>query len=103
MDLFYRKLDLKGSLLCSLYSSFGLLKLYYSKSVPESISSTSYKIQEPEIEFKDVNFACSLYPVIKNVSFEIKKGEKVAIIGDNGCGKSTLLKFILIFCDIGGR
>ena len=32
--------------------------------------------------------------LFENVSFEIKKGEHVAIIGDNGTGKTTLLKMI---------
>ena len=33
--------------------------------------------------------------VLKNIYFEIQRGEKVAIIGPNGIGKSTLLKIIL--------
>lgn len=32
--------------------------------------------------------------VLKNVSFQIKKGESVALIGKNGMGKSTILKLI---------
>ncbi len=33
-------------------------------------------------------------PVIKNISFSLNEGEKVAIVGRNGCGKTTLLKLI---------
>lgn len=61
-----------------------------------------------ELEFKNVSFA---YPeftladgeklpenapeVLKNVSFKIKKGERIAIVGENGCGKTTLTKLVL--------
>jgi ABC-2 type transport system ATP-binding protein len=34
------------------------------------------------------------YQAIKNISFEVAKGETVAIIGKNGAGKSTLLKLL---------
>ena len=32
--------------------------------------------------------------LFKNISFDIKKGEKVALIGDNGTGKTTILKIL---------
>ncbi len=50
-----------------------------------------------EIEFKNVDFAYddSEYSALKNVSFTIKPGEKVAIIGRIGSGKSTIAKLIL--------
>ncbi len=32
--------------------------------------------------------------VLKNVSFEVKKGEAIGLVGKNGCGKSTTLKML---------
>ncbi len=50
-----------------------------------------------EIEFKDVSFSYdeSEYSALNNVSFSIKPGEKVAIIGRIGSGKSTISKLLL--------
>ncbi len=52
-----------------------------------------------DIEFRNVSFK---YPgcdnvVLSNVSFEIKRGEKVAIVGVNGAGKSTIVNLLLRF------
>lgn len=34
-------------------------------------------------------------PLLKNITFTVNAGERVAIIGPNGCGKSTLLRIIM--------
>lgn len=53
----------------------------------------------PSIEFKEVTFSYSegTVPAIRNASFTIEPGEKVAILGRVGSGKSTLLRLILGF------
>ena len=38
--------------------------------------------------------------VLKNVSMTIKKGEKLALVGENGAGKSTLIKLIMRLYDV---
>ncbi|MDQ8204937.1 type I secretion system permease/ATPase [Pelagicoccus sp. SDUM812003] len=54
---------------------------------------------KPSIEFKEVTFAYSedSEPAVRNASFTIEPGEKVAILGRVGSGKSTLLRLILGF------
>ena len=50
-----------------------------------------------EIEFRDVSYAYdeSDHNALKNISFTIRPGEKVAIIGRIGSGKSTIAKLLL--------
>ena len=47
------------------------------------------------IEFQNVSFAYGQTPVVENLSFSIKKGETVGLIGANGAGKSTIMKLML--------
>ncbi|MCY7487447.1 ABC transporter ATP-binding protein [Paenibacillus alvei] len=57
---------------------------------------TKSRLIENEIR---LNNLCFSYPnkkqVLSNISLEIKKGEKIAIVGENGAGKTTLIKCIL--------
>ncbi len=46
------------------------------------------------IQAKGVCFSYSGAPLIKNLSFLIKRYERVLFLGKNGCGKSTLMKLI---------
>ena len=41
-------------------------------------------------------------PILENVQFEVKKGERIAVVGRNGAGKSTLLKMIADEIDFDG-
>jgi len=51
------------------------------------------------IKFKDVSFSYQEEKVLENFNLEIKKGEKVGIVGRSGAGKSTLINLLLRFYD----
>ncbi|MFJ7952577.1 ABC transporter ATP-binding protein [Lysinibacillus sp. NPDC096418] len=62
----------------------------------------SDKLKFGEVVFDNVSFK---YPkadhfVLQNVSFHVRKGEKLAIMGATGAGKSTLLQLIPRFYDV---
>lgn len=56
-----------------------------------------------KIEFENVRFGYKPEEVIlKNISFVVEKGEKVAIVGATGAGKSTIISLITRFYQIQG-
>ncbi|MDO5860388.1 ABC transporter ATP-binding protein [Methanobrevibacter sp.] len=56
-----------------------------------------------EITFENVNFGYSEDElVIKDLSFKVKKGEKIAIVGETGAGKTTIVKLLMRFYDLNG-
>lgn len=69
--------------------------------------SGELKDLDGDIEFENVTFAYpngSGVPALKNLSFSVKSGESLAIIGPTGSGKSTVAWLLLRFYDAdGGR
>ncbi len=65
--------------------------------IKDRTGADSSSITEGKLRFENVSFryqGAKGEPVLKNISFEAKPGETVAIIGATGAGKSTLINLI---------
>ena len=61
-------------------------------------SNSDYKIEEGNIEFKNVSFSYDgKQDVLKNISFNVNKGETIAFVGSTGSGKSSIINLFLRF------
>ncbi|MBM7701970.1 ABC transporter ATP-binding protein [Metabacillus iocasae] len=58
------------------------------------------KINVGEVEFQNVTFSYDgERDVLKNITFKVKKGETVALVGHTGSGKSSIINLLLRFYD----
>ncbi len=62
--------------------------------ITDTPNAKPLKINGGEIEFKDVKFSYENKKVFSKLSFKIKAGEKVGIVGASGSGKSTLINLL---------
>ena len=77
---------------------FGLLDTRSEVTdAPDAIALDKFR---SEIEFRDVHFSYGDREVIGGVSFKVRKGETVALVGPSGGGKSTLSDLIPRFYDV---
>ncbi|MEQ8199223.1 MAG: ATP-binding cassette domain-containing protein, partial [Clostridiaceae bacterium] len=61
------------------------------------------ELASPEggVEFRDVSFSYnSENPVLKNISFKVKPGEVVALVGETGAGKTTIVNLLTRFYEL---
>ena len=73
--------------------------------VPEAIKDKPNALElstcQGQVQFNKVSFAyVSDTPILTNISFKIKAGEKVALVGPTGSGKSTVAALLRRFYDV---
>lgn len=90
--------EIKGSL-TNIEQLFGLLKV--KPKINEDKDAKDLVLRTGAISFENVSFSYNeKREIIKDVSFEIRAGEKLAIVGPSGHGKSTLVKLLFRFYDV---
>ncbi|MEX2526573.1 MAG: ABC transporter ATP-binding protein [Gemmatimonadota bacterium] len=82
----------------------------WDPEIPSAESSPpgSARLSDPvrgEIEFRDVSFAYQAGDdgpdwVLRNISFRVAAGERVAIVGHTGAGKTTLINLLMRFYEL---
>jgi len=90
--------EIKGSL-ANIENLFGLLGK--SPKVQDIPDAKPLAIKNGTIDFENIEFSYhEKRKIIKNISFKVNGGEKVAVVGTSGSGKSTLVKLLFRFYDV---
>ena len=74
--------------------------LPFSKEVNTEVDS---KAVSPLFSVENISFSYGDRPVLKDISLQFSKGERIAIVGKNGAGKSTLAKALCQFIQTDGN
>lgn len=69
------------------------------KDAPDAVDLVDFK---ESIEFRGVSFRYRDEWILKNLSFTVRKGETVALVGPTGAGKSTIVKLLPRLYDVQG-
>ncbi len=78
---------------------FGLLEEH--EEIPDSPDARPLRVDGGAVRFAGVSFAYAPErPILRDVSFEIPPGRKVAVVGPSGSGKSTLVRLLFRFYDV---
>ena len=89
--------EIRGSL-TNIENLFTLLEK--KPAIVDRTDAKELTVSRGEITFENVGFAYHTErQILQNVSFTIKAGSKVAVVGESGAGKSTLVKLLFRFYD----
>lgn len=74
--------------------------LHAHESIGDKPNALDLPAFEREIEYENISFAYNTEQVLDGVSFKLKKGETLALVGPSGGGKSTLANLLPRFYDV---
>jgi ATP-binding cassette subfamily B protein len=98
MRRFYRPLqDLSAKYSVMQSSMASLERVFQLLDIPAEPAETARvapRAVRGEISFENVSFAYESQPVLKNLSFTVSPGQRVALVGHTGAGKTTVLKLL---------
>jgi ATP-binding cassette subfamily B protein len=93
--------DRFNTLQLGIVSSDRILKILESKDQIQNNGSYHPERIRGHVQFKDVWFAYTEQDfVLRNISFEVKEGETVALVGATGAGKSSVINLLSRFYDV---
>ncbi len=85
--------------LTDLENMLGLLKR--RPVIADAADAQPLQLADGVIEFKDVHFAYQAErPILQGLSFIVRPGQKLAVVGSSGAGKSTISRLLYRFYDI---
>ena len=71
------------------------------EEMPEKTDAVELSEKIENVDFENVSFDYSEnFPVLKNISLEVKKGQTVAFVGPSGGGKTTLCNLLARFYEV---
>ena len=65
----------------------------------EQVTDGSMPRYKGNVQFKNVTFAYKVTPVLKDINFEAKQGQTIALVGHTGSGKSSIINLLFRFYD----
>lgn len=107
MGLFWQPIRSLASMYNQMTNNFSaaarVFELMDEKSnIEEKPDAVALKADEGRVRFNDVSFAYPDEPdrmIIKNISFDIPGGRRIALVGPTGAGKTTIINLIARFYD----
>ncbi len=75
-----------------------MVKLERPREAPQSVKiqfSSSIASGNDVLTVKNMSFSYGFTPLLRDLSFLVKRNDRIFIVGPNGCGKSTLIKLMM--------